>query len=256
MNSWRNKKIIYRSKLKTNIKFKMPRKIIIYNGILWVSSFGDNCIFLLDPETEILKGKVSFSRLKNPRGMYPLGNYIYVACYGDPMGGIVCFNVSTLEEIMYFEVPRPRGLVISGNEIFITEVMEHRISVFDLNGKLKRYIGTGILQCPRGITIDNQENIIIADSGNHRIIFLNKDGYLVNTVDKILSPNDVTYYNNKIFVSQWFDKCIQILDPVIGKIGETYIIPQGSGFLAMIYINNNNLYVSDDDGYVHVFNIN
>ena len=219
--------IQYRSKLKTDLIFKMPRKTLIYNGTLWLSSFGDNCIFLLDPETELLKGTVSFPRLKNPRGIFPLGKYIYVACYGDPIGNIVCFDSESLEEIMYFEVPRPRGLVISGDEIFVTEVMEHRISVFDLNGILKRYIGVGILQCPRGIAINSERNIVIADSANNQVVCLSPDGILLNSIDKFMSPNDVVCYNNIIFVSEWFSKCVRICDLRTGKSEKVYNVPEG-----------------------------
>lgn len=247
--------IQYRSKLKTDIVFKMPRKTLIHNGTLWVSSYGDNCIFMFDPDTEMLKGTVSFSRLKNPRGIFPKGKYIYVACYGDPIGNIVCFDSKSLEEIMHFEVPRPRGIVILGDEIFVTEVMENRVSVFDLSGNLKRYIGIGILQCPRGIAIDSEENIIIADSANHSIVWFSPDGTFINSKNEFHSPNDVVYHNNKIFVSEWFGKCIRIYDPPTDKFEKAYTIPGESGYLSMLSIYNNRLFVSDDIGYVHIFNV-
>ena len=247
--------IQYRSKLKTDIIFKMPRKILIYNEILWISSFDDNCIFMFDPDTEMLKGTVSFPKLKNPRGIFPKGKYIYVACYGDPIDNIVCYDIESLEEIMHFKVPRPRGIVILHDEIFVTEVMENRVSVFDLSGNFKRYIGIGILQCPRGITIDSKENIIIADSANHCIVWFSKDGTFINSKNEFHSPNDVFYYNNKIFVSEWFNKCIRIYDPQTEKFEKTYTIPGKSGFLSMLSIYNDRLFVSDDAGYVHIFNI-
>ena len=247
--------IQYRSKLKTDVVFKMPRKTLIHNGILWLSSFDDNCIFMLDPETEMLKGKVSFPRLNNPRGIFPKGKYIYVACYGNPIGNVICFDSDSLEEVMYFEVPRPRGIVILKDEIFVTEVMEHRVSIYDLNGVLKRYIGTGILQCPRGIAIDNEDNIIIADSANHRIVWFSPDGILLNSKDGFLSPNDVVFYNNKIFVSEWFKKCIQVYNPITGNFEKSYTVDGGSGYLSMLSINDNRLFVSDENGCVHVFTI-
>jgi len=248
--------LTYRSKLKTNYTFKMPRKTLMHNGTLWLSSFDDNCIFLFDPETEMLKGTVSFPNLHNPRGMFPKGKYIYIACYGDPMGKVICLDSETLKEIFYFEVPRPRGLVILENEIFVTEVMEHRVSVFDLNGNLMRYIGTGILQCPRGIAIDNSGNIVIADSANNRVVWFNPDGRFLNSSDGLLSPNDVVCYNNNIFVSEWFGKCIKIFNASTGKFGKSYTVPYESGFLSMFSISDDRLFISDDSGCVHVFNVN
>ena len=247
--------IKYRSTLKNNIIFNMPRKSLIYNNILWLSSYGDNCIYLIDIYTQLIIKTLTFTKLKNPRGICNYNKYIYIACFGDPIGNIICFDSETFVEILNFDVPRPRGLIISGEELFITEVMQHRISVYNLNGVLKRYIGTGLLHCPRGIAVNNENNIVIADSGNNRIVILNPNGNLIQSSNTIYAPNDVSCYFDKIFVSQWYDKCIRIYNPITNKFGIMNKSPQISGFFSMLYIYNHVIFVSDENGYLHIFDI-
>ena len=254
MDDYKSSNIIleYHSKLNYQ-RFNMPRKILYYNGKLWLTSFGDNCIFIFDSYTEKLKEKITLLNLQNPRGIYPYKNYIYVACYGDPIGKIICINKDTLCEEFYFSVARPRGIIILNKEIFITEVIKNRISIYTLNGKFKRYIGDNILKFPRGLDIFNN-NVIVADSGNNRIIELSITGQIINIIENFNSPNDVVTYENQIIVSEWYNKSIKIYN-LKSENYKVYKIPIGSGYLSMISIYLNKLYISDENGYVHIFNI-
>lgn len=178
---------------------------------------------------------------------------MYVSCYGNPIGIIICFNLETLKEIFYFKVHRPRGLIILDYLLYITEVNYNRIGIYNLHGIFKGSIGNNLLKYPRGITTD-KKNLIIADSGNHRIVILSKSRHLLKIINNLNSPNDVYYSNNKLFISVWYNKKIKLFDFYKNNIIKTYNVPIESGYLAMLTLIKNNLYVYDNSGFIHVFN--
>ena len=82
---------------------------------------------------------------------------------------------------------RPWGLAVSDtDEIAVTELSNHkpRVQIFDSGGNCLRSFGRhgsnqGEFENPRGICFDKNGNIVIADSGNHRIqIFSGKGKYM------------------------------------------------------------------------------
>ena len=108
-----------------------------------------------------------------------------------------------------------------------------------MNGKFKRYIGENILKFPRGLDIFNN-NVIVADSGNNRIIELSITGQIINIIENFNSPNDVVTYENQIIVSEWYNKSIKIYN-LKSENYKVYKIPIGSGYLSMLSIYLNKL---------------
>lgn len=243
-----------------NLGLQSPRKILYYNHLYWLTSYNDNCVFILQKNLQeyIIKKKIILDNLKNPRGITHIDNKIYVACYGEPIGGIICFDATTYQEILYFNVARPRGIIAINKLLYITEVNQNRIGIYDEMGHNISFIGTHILNQPRGIDINHNNELIIADSGNNRIVYLDLVGNLIRIIDDTIeSPNDVSCYKNKLYFSEWYKKTIRIYDEETHLLNNSsYQIPNGSGYLAMIATINNQLYISDDClGCIHIYNI-
>ena len=68
--------------------------------------------------------------LCNPRDIIFNKEKMYVSCLGDRI---------TLKELYYFNKPRPRGIVIYLNKIYITVVLEFIINVYSLDDKYDFY---------------------------------------------------------------------------------------------------------------------
>jgi sugar lactone lactonase YvrE len=81
----------------------------------------------------------------------------------------------------------PRGLAVDGHgQVFIADTGNHRIRRIDAAGVITTVAGTGEagdggdgaatfakLNSPRGVAVDGAGDLIIADSGNHRIRYVN-----------------------------------------------------------------------------------
>lgn len=77
----------------------------------------------------------------------------------------------------------PGGIAIDPNNgnIVVSNTPENRILIFNSKGEFIRKVGNQDLSRPRGIAIDDDSNIFVADSGNNRIRVFSEDGTLEMT---------------------------------------------------------------------------
>lgn len=112
---------------------------------------------------------------------------VYVAEYGDHDRVQVFTAEGTyLSEFGHFgqgaeEFSRPQSMVIVGREIFITDACNHRIQVWDVDGRHVRTMcavggAPGQLRFPYGIDADKEGNLIVTEFGNNRIQKLSREG--------------------------------------------------------------------------------
>ncbi|MDA0709657.1 MAG: FG-GAP-like repeat-containing protein [bacterium] len=87
-------------------------------------------------------------------------------------------------------------VVDSLGRVFIADTQNHRIRMVDTNGIITTVAGSGIqgfagdggpaaladLSSPQGLTLDRQDNLYIADTGNHRVRLVNLSTRLIQTV--------------------------------------------------------------------------
>jgi DNA-binding beta-propeller fold protein YncE len=85
------------------------------------------------------------------------------------------------------QLDRPAGVCLNSfGEIFVTEMSNHRVSVFRHDGSFSRTFGSkgnanGQLNNPWGICCDRQHNIYVADNLNHRIVVFDRAGNFQRT---------------------------------------------------------------------------
>jgi DNA-binding beta-propeller fold protein YncE len=89
----------------------------------------------------------------------------------------------------------PQGLAIDNNgEIYVVERNNGRISVFDSQGKFKRFIGSlgliyGRTYSPEGICL-HDDTIFLADTRNHRIQIFDKHGEVLLVIGEMGDRDD------------------------------------------------------------------
>lgn len=132
-------------------------------------------------------------------------------------------------------VPTPYGISINKfNEIYITNSnASHLIMKLNKDGNLVNYWGgygrgKGEFNNPLGITIDNEENIYIANNSNHRIQKFNQQGDFLfewgrksETPGNFVYPRGITYNDDKIYVSESGIPRVQVFNKngkYLGKI--------------------------------------
>jgi len=111
---------------------------------------------------------------------------VYIA---DLYNGTVSVHDSKGKFIKYFAEKNPRekiletpgGLRIFNDKVYITDIIKSKVLVFDLNGKKIMEIGKmgvkpGEFRAPNAVTVDEEGNIYVVDTGNSRIQIFDKTG--------------------------------------------------------------------------------
>ena len=236
-------------------QFRQPRRTVSANGLVYVVSYGANAIFMLDACTKRSVGAIRTPNLVRPRGMIVRGGRLYVSCYGNPIGQILIIDQTTGCEIHNFRVPRPRGIAMLGQQLFVTEVMKNRISIFKTNGEFVNYIYAGFRH-PRGIDVDRMRGLLlVADSGNNRVVWLTSSGRVTRICKGLDAPNDVLICSDgMVVVSQWYRQSLRLMSRGSRVFGPEISVPGGSGNFAMLGQTGRRLVVADDDGgCLHLF---
>ena len=131
----------------------------------------------------------------------------------------------------------PWGVAVNANdEIAVTDQNNHRVQIFNSEGKFLRSFGkkgdmAGEFNNPLGITFHNNGNIFVADSSNHRIQIFSGEGEFVGrfggagSLDSQLSnPMGLSVDSEgNIIVTDAGNKLIKIFSPdgkFLTKIGE------------------------------------
>lgn len=146
-------------------------------------------VHIFDPQ----KGKYSyFYKTKKSELLSPIGvatdseDNIYVS--DSVLNRVYVYNkkgafLSEIDEGMV----RPAGLAINKSEgiLYVADIWDHNIKVYDLKGKLlqsfgKRGIGDGEFNFPSNIYIDKNRLIYVTDSMNFRIQVFDRDGRFVS----------------------------------------------------------------------------
>ena len=117
------------------------------------------------------------------------------------------------------QLNNPFGICLSadGEYLLVAEWGNHRISVFNQSDlSFVKHIGSQGSQAnqligPHGLYCDVNGTIFVVDTGNHRItIFYDYTKYFGS--EELVSPEDVHYVNNKIFVSDASTNSISVFN--------------------------------------------
>ena len=98
---------------------------------------------------------------------------------------------------------KPVGLYFHRDHLYVTDVGDHKVKIFDLRGRLVKEFGgagstAGKFSYPNGVTVAPDGKIFVADSNNGRVqVFGHDYGYLetlsqpASDRDKVLHPRSV-----------------------------------------------------------------
>lgn len=110
---------------------------------------------------------------------------VYVA---DMYNGKISIFTQKGKFIKFFEekdsvklITSPAGLRIYDEKLYVTDIQQAKVYVFKLDGEKILEIATGgsqneRLNAPNAVTIDNDNNIYVSDSGNQQVLVYDKNG--------------------------------------------------------------------------------
>ena len=164
------------------------------NGMWAVADYSKHCVYIFDGQDQFIRKVGSHGngngQLNNPEGVtFDSNNHLYVADYNNKR--VQVFDVSG-KYLHQFgcggsgngELWGPVGITIHNNKVFVTENNNHRISVFHTNGQFSHIIGKGQLGYPYDVTVNTNNQLLVADIRHHCIYTFTLDG---NYVSKLAS---------------------------------------------------------------------
>jgi DNA-binding beta-propeller fold protein YncE len=118
------------------------------------------------------------------------------------------------------------GVEVHKGKIYIAQGMEKRITIIDLaKGTFTEPPGTksgrGVLAYPINLTLDDDDNLYVADTARKEIVVYDAKGNFKTSFGKGLAPKskitDVKYYKGKLFALDMGNHMMRLLDRNTGE---------------------------------------
>jgi len=82
----------------------------------------------------------------------------------------------------------PAGLRIYNKKMYITDIQQNKVMVYSLAGKKLLELTTAtakddLLNAPNAVTVDGDQNIIVSDTGNQRVVIFDKKGKFTRIIN-------------------------------------------------------------------------
>ena len=141
---------------------------------------------------------------------------IYIADYGNGRIQVVSFDGNFLKRFGQETLKKPWGIAVTEDNVFVIDFSLHALLQFRKKDyQLMRRTGTqggreGELNYPRGLCIDNNGDVNVADCNNHRVSVFSRDLKFLNCLrtEQLRSPHDVKVTQDSVVVLDWSPNCI------------------------------------------------
>lgn len=180
---------------------KTPNQVLVVNNKIYVADSGNAQIVIYDYSGSRIKNFSKIDKGKNmvyPYGMAILNGQLLVADLN--LGKIEIFDLDGNFKGYFAQdtVMRPVNIEVTAQNVYVSEIVKHRVIKFDLNGKLVGQVGKEgekpeDLYFPHGIKVVN-DKLFVSDSNNYRIKV-----YDANTLKQLEIWDKVKFQNEFAF---------------------------------------------------------
>ena len=184
--------------------------------------------------------------------------WVFVGDFGFNWNAVLKFQITNNKFICHSAsnvLSHPYGITVdTDGEVLVADYYYNRIAVLDLELKLVREIGKGILRSPRDVKINNN-NIFVADNNKiNNIHIFTKSGDNIRSFIKLDKGTEYNHFcfdlNNNIIVSDFRSKSIQIFT-IAGELIHKIVCK--SKPTGIVVDNNNNIICVCNDGTVCIY---
>lgn len=173
-----------------NGQFRKPLNCFIDNDMVYINDIEARDIIILDKNNNFVL-RFGSDILKKPSDVFVYKENIYVTDMDS--NKVFVFNKLTHQLISSFPdatqeseefLHSPTHISIKNNKIYVTDFGEFHIKSFDMNGKYIKSIGTygqniGQFSRPKGIALDQQNNLFVLDAAFENVQMFDPDGNLL-----------------------------------------------------------------------------
>ena len=164
---------------------------------------------------------------------------IYIADCGNGRIQVVSFDGNFLTRFGQETLKEPYGIAVTENNVFVTDSALHALFQFRKKDyKLMRRTGAkgggreGELDWPRGLSIDNNGDVYVADRSNDRISVFSKDFTFLNCLgtQQLEHPRDVKVTQDSVVVLDWSPNCIHFFSKS-GELSRSFVTQWKDGMV-------------------------
>ena len=200
------------------------------NGLWAVADYSNHCVYIFDDKDQLVrkfgnKGSNN-GQFNNPREVaFDSHNHLYVVdCYNhrvqkfDTNGNyLLQFGSKRASD---GQLNNPIGVTVHNDKVYIADLSNKHISVFQTNGNFCISFGSDQLGSPVGVTVNANNQLLIADNSNSCIYTYTLDGHYVGKFGtpgsgrgQLNSPYSVTTdLNGFIMVAEYSNSRVSIFD--------------------------------------------
>ena len=160
------------------------------NGMWAVADSSKHCVYIFDGQDQLIRKVGSHGngngQLTNSEGVtFDSNNHLYVADCSNNRVQVFDVSGKYLHQLGSggsgnSQLSGPVGITIHNNKVFVTEYNNYRISVFYTNGQFSHIIGKGQLGQPYDVTVNTNNQLLVADMNHHCIYTFTLDGNYVS----------------------------------------------------------------------------
>ena len=156
------------------------------NGMWAVTDWSNHCVYIFDGEDQLVR-KIGSYGSGNGQFIDPVGvafdsdDHLYVVEYGNhrvqqfTIDGKYLFQFGG-EGSENGKLKSPRKLAVHNHKVYVADRNNKRISVFQTDGKFHHTIGSGQLSKPYDVTVNGNNQLLVADYAHHYIYTFTLDG--------------------------------------------------------------------------------
>ena len=162
------------------------------NGIWVVADYSKHCVYIFDGQDQLLRKFGSpgsgNGQFRAPKGVtFDNNDHLYVVDCGNHRVQKFTVNGKYLlqfggEGSKDGKLWYPRGLVVHNHKVYVADCDNKRISVFQTDGKFHHAIGSGQLGTPCDVTVNGNNQLLVADRDHHCIYTFTLDGDYVGMI--------------------------------------------------------------------------
>ena len=156
------------------------------NGLWAVADCSSHCVYIFDGEDQLV-GNIGSRGSGNGQFNLPAGvtfdtdNHLYVVDSNNHRVQKFTIDGKYLLQLGSGEssdgrLKHPRGLASHDHKVYVADSSNERISVFQTDGKFHLTIGSGQLLYPLDVTVNRNNQLLVADCGHHCIHTFTLDG--------------------------------------------------------------------------------
>ena len=261
-----NYKFMFGGKGSKDFQFMMPVGIAVFkNRVFITDSYSNNPlsnkVVVFDKQGRFL---YSFGELGseggnfiNPTGIYCSDSgYLYVCNQGNRRIEKFTLDGVFISSFGSEYLKNPYGIFIKGSKIYITDISEKKILIFDENSqKLISKIDNKKVLSPRGICVDSEENIYVVDRANYSIFKFNSEGDYIKTIGrygiykgKFIKPDSIAIFKNHLIVTDEILSRIQAFS-LSGnfewEVKSVFFKPENMSEPSDFYLDKSNIVICD-----------